>query len=191
MEEKEKLNDFDNIIARLENGLVAFAKIESLINSPTIIPNDEVALRKGEGYKPGDFVFYVNSNDYFVRRIIKLDYDNVYVKGDNEERVYMILPEQVLAKAISIERNVKRRSLAFTKSNLVIYRQIRKGLRYIKENLVLEDEYIIPDLDPVKKVKKKESKSVLPLDAKLQNELQGFKTLEQKVEEFYNLENKD
>jgi hypothetical protein len=103
----------------------------------------------------------------------------------------MIIPEQVLAKAISIERNVKRRSLVFTKSNLVIYRQIRKGLRYIKENLVLEDEYIIPDLDPVKKVKKKESKSVLPLDAKLQNELQGFKTLEQKVEEFYNLENKD
>ncbi len=191
MEEKVIKNDFDNIVARLENGLVAFAKIESLINSPTVIPDDEVALRRSEGYRPGDFVFYVNSNDYFIRRIIKLEYDKVYVKGDNEERVYMILPEQVLAKAISIERKVKRISLAFTKSNMVIHKQIRKGLKYIKENLVLEDEYIIPDLEPVKKVKKKENKSVLPLDAKLQNELQGFKTLEQKVEEFYNPENED
>ena len=184
--ETKPVNDFDYITARLDNGLVAFAKIESMINSPNIIPDDEVALRVSEGYKPGDFIFYINSNDYFIRRIVKLDFEKVYVKGDNEERVYLIRPEQVLAKAISIERKVKRISLVFTKGNLVINKHIRQGLKYIKNNLVEKDEYIIPELEPVKKVKKDKTKVVLPLDSKLQNELQGFKTLEQKVEEFYN-----
>ena len=186
MDEKQLVNDFEYITARLDNGLVSFAKIESEINIPNIIPNDSVAIRRSEGYKPGDFIFYVNSNDYFIRRIVKVEYEKVYVKGDNEDRVFLIRPLQVLGKVISIERNVKRISLVFTKSNLKINTHIRQGIKYIKDNLVEKDEYIIPDFEPVKKVKKEKTKVVLPLDNKLQVELQGFKTLEQKVEEFYN-----
>ena len=50
----DNVNDFDYITARLDSGLIAFAKIESNINRPTILPNDEVALRRSEGYRPGD-----------------------------------------------------------------------------------------------------------------------------------------
>lgn len=185
MEDKKPLNDFEYIIDRLDSHLVAFAIVESEINLPTIIPNDQIALRKSEGYKPGDFVFYINANDYFVRRIIKIDVNKVYVKGDNEEMVYIILPEQVIAKAISLERGLKRISLVFIKNRMKVKFIIKKGLKYIKNNFIENDEYIMPTAEPVKK-KKKEVKTVLPLDKKLQNELAHFKSVDEKVEEFYN-----
>ena len=183
--QNKPLNDFEYIIDRLESHLVAFATVESEINLPTIIPNDQIALRKSEGYKPGDFVFYINANDYFVRRIIKIDFNKVYVKGDNEEMVYIILPEQVIAKAISLERGLKRISLVFIKNRMKVKSIIKKGLKFINNNFIENDEYIMPNTEPVKK-KKKEVKAVQPLDKKLQNELAHFKSVDAKVEEFYN-----
>ena len=73
----------------------------------------------------------------------------------------------------------------FTKNRLKINKFIKQGLKFIKNNFVEKDEYIIPTLEIPKK-KKKDNNVVLPLDSKLQNELAHFKSLEQKVEEFYN-----
>ena len=129
----------------------------------------------------------MKADDYFIRRIIKVDYNKVYVKGDNEENVHLIFPEQILGKAISIERGLKRISLVVVKNKLKVALIIRKGLRFIKHNFVENDQYIMPILENSKK-KKKEPKSVLPLTNDLQQQLSHFKSVDKKVEEFYNLE---
>ena len=57
MENVKTKNDFEYICERIENGLVAFATMESSINFPTIISDDVVAIRRSEGYAPGNLFF--------------------------------------------------------------------------------------------------------------------------------------
>ena len=180
-----KVNDYETIKERLNNGLVSFLNVENEQNSPTILPFDELAIRRSEGYSPGDYVYYFANEKYYIKRIIKLDYDKVYVKADNEEMVYIISTDQVLGKGISIQRGLKRISLVVIRNKFKVRKYIKKGLKFIENNFVENDEYIIPIIEQTKK-KKKENKPVLPLDAKLQNELAHFKSVEAKVEEFYN-----
>ena len=187
MENVKTKNDFEYIVDRIDNGLVAFGTVELDINSPTIIPGDVVAIRRSEGYAPGNFIFYETASNYYIRRIIKAEYNKVYVKGDNEKHVYIILPEQILGKAISIERGLKRMSLVVVKNRLKLRRILNKGLRYIKDNFIENDEYIMPVVETPKK-KKKETKPVLPLTNDLQQQLSQFKSVDKKVEEFYSLE---
>ena len=187
MENVKTKNDFEYIVDRIDHGLVAFGSIELDINKPTILPGDIVAIRKSEGYAPGNFIFYENANNYYIRRIIKAEYNKVYVKGDNENNVFLILPEQILGKAISLERGIKRISLVVIRNRLKLRRIINQGLKYIKDNFVENDQYIMPVVETTKK-KKKETKPVLPLTNDLQNQLAQFKSVDKKVEEFYNLE---
>lgn len=186
----ENINDFDEILDRLDDGLVAFASIDSILNYPTIKPNDIIAIRRSEGYAPGDFIFYINSKDFYVRRIIKLEYNKVYVKGDNEENVFILLPDQVLGKVISLERGLTRISLTVINNKMKLNRIINKGLRFIKKNYVTNDEYLIPIVEKNKK-KEVDIESVLPLDGSLQKELACFKSPAQKVREFYDGEEED
>ena len=97
------------------------------------------------------------------------------------------MPEQILGKAISLERGIKRISLVVIRNRLKLRRIINQGLKYIKDNFVENDQYIMPVVETTKK-KKKETKPVLPLTNDLQNQLAQFKSVDKKVEEFYNLE---
>ena len=104
-EEEFDPNSLENVLNRVESGLIGSLRIEKNINWPLILPDDIVHLRAPQKIMIKDFVLYKAHNDYALRRIIKYKDDNIFVAGDNERAYRIIKRDDIIAKAIGKERN--------------------------------------------------------------------------------------
>ncbi len=196
----EKLNDFEKIKNRLSYDLISYMTIEDTLNFPLLHKNDVVALKKTDYYSPADLVLYEVEEFYFLRRIIEIKEDKVYVCGDNEMLVRVIDLNSIIARAISRERGTKRLSLILeSRKKLYTKAIVKKGKSRIKNHLQYDDEISLSDAYnqalqatlPRQIETTKTSEQAVPIDARLAKELAVFKSPIQKLREFEHPEEVD
>ena len=114
-EEEEDIfdpNSLENVLNRVNSGLIGSLRIEKNTNWPLLLPNDIVHLRAPQKIMIKDFVLYKVNNDYALRRIIKYDDDKIFVAGDHESSYHIIYQSDIIAKAIGRERRKKYSSFS-------------------------------------------------------------------------------
>ena len=129
-----KDNDYykmETVVNRVESGVVGSLYIDNDINKPIFKPGDIVHFTKYAKLLVGDFILYVEENNYFIRRIIKFKNNDIYVAGDNEKSYHKITKELIIGKAIARERKLKSVSLN-DRSKFVMYRFKKVKLAYFR-----------------------------------------------------------
>ncbi len=110
-------NSYDIVIDRVQHGLVGTLKIvNDDTNKPIFKNSDFVHFIAPARLERKDFVLYQSHDNYFIRRIIKFEGDDIYVAGDNEKEYHIIHKEDVIGKAIGRQRKKKYISFALNPS---------------------------------------------------------------------------
>ncbi len=138
--EEEQLNSFDEIESRLENGIVASYVIEDDDNSPILRKDDIVQLIQANHYEIKDFVFYKFNNEFFLKRVIRLEsikqrieitdergeptfytleQIKYFLASDKEKILHVVYDDQILGRAISRQRKLKFFSLTVKKHHKI------------------------------------------------------------------------
>ena len=200
MEKDNMLNDFSLITERLENGFIAYMIIEDKMNAPFFLPGDKIAIKKKDYYDAKDMILYKIENHYFVRRIIKKVDKAYFICGDKENEIRFIEESFVLGKVISKERGVKRYSLLINNKNLSLSLVMLKGKRLLNRSTVFDEQELVnnsfemavnsTEINDDKLNKYKNTKDI-PLDPRLEKELECFKSPAKKVEEYEEKNSKD
>lgn len=107
LEEKTDPHSMEIVVDRIEHGLIGALRIVDKINKPFFIPGDIVHLRIPARLQKGDFILYKVEEEYFLRRIIKFENEDIFIAGDAEREYHKIRKEDVVAKAIARERKTK------------------------------------------------------------------------------------
>ena len=116
-EEEFNPNSLEIVIDRVEHGLVGTLKIvEDDTNKPIFRNGDYVHFIAPARLEKKDFVLYKSHDNFFIRRIIKFDDENIYVAGDHEREYHIIHKEDVVGKAIGRQRKKKYISFALNPS---------------------------------------------------------------------------
>lgn len=192
-DDEEKMNDFEKIKNRLSYDLISYMQIEDAMNFPLLHKNDIVALKRTDYYSPADLVLYEVEGFYFLRRIIEIKEEKVYVCGDNEMSVRVIELNSIIARAISRERGTKRLSLILeSKKKFYTKAIVKKGKARIKNHSQYDDEVSLSDVYdqavqatlPRQIEETKTREQAAPIDARLAKELAVFKSPIQKLREF-------
>lgn len=72
---------------------------------PCLCESDKVLVLKQATYQSGDILAFRNENDLIIHRLLA-KYNSFFIcKGDNSFALEKIAPNQVLGKAIKVERN--------------------------------------------------------------------------------------
>ncbi len=139
-EEEFNPNSYEIVIDRVQHGLVGTFKIvNDDTNKPIFKNNDYVHFIAPARLEKKDFVLYQNHDNYFIRRIIKFENDDIYVAGDNEKEYHITHKEDVIGKAIGRQRkkkyisfalNPKKRLYTFKKVNLARLRLGKRVMDY-------------------------------------------------------------
>ena len=191
--QEEKLNNYEQIANRVNQGLIAYILIDNEINMPVLKKGDKVAIRKNSTYKVGDLVLYLNVEEYNLRRIVSIDESKLIVSGDNEKNVRIISDYSVFGKVISLERGMKRIS-ASNSLNQKYIRKARikhKSLKHLEVITEIDEEFNDAYKKAINATKKKKSdpqkhsRSVMPIDEQLAKDLAVFKSPQEKFDEFY------
>ena len=133
-------NGLENVIDRVEGGLIGSLRIANDINFPLFMQDDIVHLRAPQRILKKDIVLYKDHDEYYLRRIIKYKDDGMYVAGDNERAYHIIHKEDIIAKAIARERGNDYLSLTLQQCN-PLYTFIKAKLAFIRlGNRVIEHE---------------------------------------------------
>ena len=133
-------NGYEVVIDRVQHGLVGTLKIvNDNTNRPMFKNDDFVHFIAPARLEKKDFVLYQNHDNYFIRRIIKFENDDIYVAGDNEKEYHIIHKEDVIGKAIGRQRkkkyisfalNPKKKLYTFKKVNLARLRLGKRVMDY-------------------------------------------------------------
>ena len=116
-EEEFNPNSLETVIDRVEHGLVGTLKIvEDDTNKPIFKNGDYVHFIAPARLEKKDFVLYKSQDNFFIRRIIKFDDEDIYVAGDHEREYHIIHKEDVVGKAIGRQRKKKYISFALNPS---------------------------------------------------------------------------
>lgn len=118
IEEEEKFNPngLENVIDRITHGLVGTLCIEDgVMNKPLFRQGDYVHFITPAKLEKKDIILYRSNEEFFVRRIIKFDNEDIYVAGDNEREYHIAHREDVVGKAIGRQR--KKKYLSFSLKN--------------------------------------------------------------------------
>ena len=146
---EEKDDEFDKngivvVIERIEHGLIGSLLIkDSTINKPLIKPGDYVHFRAYAKLLPKDIILYKDHDDYFIRRIIKFEDDEIWCAGDNERHFRIIHKDNVVAKALGRIRGKKFLSFGLENFSYKCY-SIRKaylnGIRLANRVMTFDQE---------------------------------------------------
>ncbi len=109
---------------------------------PTLRPGDEVVGLKNNSIKVGDIVGYKVQNQNVLHRIIKIEKDEIYIKGDNSLAAdpYPILKEDIIGKLTKIRRRAK----IYKVNNGLLGYLIQRKCFIIKKNKNLLAQLIAP-----------------------------------------------
>lgn len=124
-------NGLDTVLARLSNGLVGELLINDDINSPYIKKGDIVVLKESTNLRLKDFVLYVYKEKYYLRRVLKIVDQEIYVAGDNEKEYHITKRSDIVAKGISRIRNNKYKSFNLKRKNQM-YMFFKYNLQYFR-----------------------------------------------------------
>ena len=170
-------NSLENVLNRVESGLIGSLRIEKNTNWPLLLPNDIVHLRAPQKIMIKDFVLYKVNDDYALRRIIKYKDDKIFVAGDHENAYRIIYRDDIIAKAIGRERHNKYSSFNLNHDNSfytfckVKLARFRLGKRIVAADEDLTNESLIVaqnSLDDIKDLDIRED------EAKIEIDLSGF-----------------
>jgi len=143
-EEKYDLNGMEVVLERIEAGLIGSLLItDSSINKPLLKKGDYVHLRAYAKLLPRDIVLYKDHDDYFIRRIIKFENDEIWVAGDNERHFRIIHKDNVIAKALGRIRGKKFLSFGLEKNGYRLYANWKvyfNGIRLANRVMTFDEE---------------------------------------------------
>lgn len=143
--EKYDLNGLEVVLERIEAGLIGGLLIKnSNINKPLIKNGDIVHLRAYAKLLPKDIIFYKDHDDYFIRRIIKFEEDEIWCAGDNERYFRVIHKDNVIAKALGRTRGKKFLSFGLGKTGYRLYANWKSyfnGIRLANRVMTFDEEF--------------------------------------------------
>lgn len=109
-------NNFKNDIIKIESDtslpILNYSKLILLDVSgnsmfPTIKDKSKCLCEKRNDLKVGDIIGFVFNNDSTLHRIISIDSEKIFTKGDNNDFIdYPIKREDVLCKILEVPRSV-------------------------------------------------------------------------------------
>ncbi len=147
--EEEKDDEYDKngivvVVDRIEHGLIGSLYIkDSKINKPLIKPGDYVHFRAYSKLLPKDIILYKDHDEYFIRRIIKFEDNEIWCAGDNERHFRIIHKDNVVAKALGRIRGKKFLSFGLENFSYKYY-AIRKsyfnGIRLANRVMTFDQE---------------------------------------------------
>ena len=142
--EKYDLNGIEVVLERIEAGLIGALLVkDSKINKPLIKDGDYVHLRAYAKLLPKDIIFYKDHDDYFIRRIIKFENDEIWCAGDNERYFRIIHKDNVIAKALGRTRGKKFLSFGLGNSKYRLYANWKSyfnGIRLANRVMTFDEE---------------------------------------------------
>lgn len=100
---------------------------------PALKENDLITIISCENYKVGDIlVFLYKENELLAHRLLKIENDIYYCKGDNAFRIEDIKRSQILGCIVSIKRGLYAfspncGSAEFIKMSYMVGREFRKN----------------------------------------------------------------
>ncbi len=74
---------------------------------PFLKTNDKALLNKVNKLKKRDVIFYQRDDGFVLHRIIKLKNDVFYVTGDNQYRIELVYPNQVIGVMVAYQKHNK------------------------------------------------------------------------------------
>ena len=132
------------VLERIEAGLIGSLLItDSSMNKPLLKKGDYVHLRAYAKLLPRDIVLYKDHDDYFIRRIIKFEGEEIWVAGDNERHFRIIHKDNVIAKALGRIRGKKFLSFGLEKNGYRMYANWKvyfNGIRLANRVMTFDEE---------------------------------------------------
>ena len=183
-EEKFNPNGIENVIERVTHGLVGTLLIEDgEINKPIFKKGDLVHFITPAKLEKKDFILYRRDEEFFVRRIIKFENEDIYVAGDHEREYHITHKEDVAGKAIGRQRKKKylsfslnptKRFYTFKKVNLAKFRLGNRVMGYDEDMSQESFEIAMQNLDTTTTVEQQPKQVYNTSDLDLDSDLADF-----------------
>lgn len=146
MEKVIKYNDntLEVVLERISCGLVGELLIEDNINYPFIKKKDIVILKESSNIRIKDFILYKYKDKYYLRRVLKIIDQEIYVAGDNEREYHITKKDDIVAKGISSIRNNKYKSFNLKRKNrlYLFFKYNLQALRFSNRIIRPENEEV-------------------------------------------------
>ena len=195
-EEKFNPNGIENVIERVTHGLVGTLLIEDgEMNKPIFKKGDLVHFITPAKLEKKDFILYRRNEEFFVRRIIKFENEDIYVAGDHEREYHITHKEDVAGKAIGRQRKKKyisfslnptKRLYTFKKVNLAKLRLGNRVMGYDEDMSQESFEIAMQNLDTTTQVETQTKQVYNTSDLDLDSELADFLNPDDLVREIRN-----
>ena len=195
-EEKFNPNGIENVIERVTHGLVGTLLIEDgEINKPLFKKGDLVHFITPAKLEKKDFILYRRDEEFFVRRIIKFENEDIYVAGDHEREYHITHKEDVVGKAIGRQRKKKylsfslnptKRFYTFKKVNLAKLRLGNRVMGYDEDMSQESFEIAMQNLDTTTTVEQQPKQVYNTSDLDLDSDLADFLNPDDLVREIRN-----
>lgn len=192
--ETTKINDYEEIVYRLNHDYVAYIYIDNKINSPLLQVGDKVALKRKDYYDIKDIILYEVDGNYYIRRIISKSEKTFFVCGDSEFEIRIIEDSAIIAKVLERQRGIKRYSLTLNRNDTYVNALMKKAKLLIKKHTIYDDKTATNNvyeqatnasyINNVERKSKLKNKEIVSIDLKLEKELADFKSIEQKIAEY-------
>lgn len=93
---------------------------------PALNENDVVEVTNSATYDLGDILVFSYKGELLIHRLLKVDNEYYYCKGDNAFRVENISPEAIIGKVVKLNgKNLPSASLHFLKLSYLMHKEFR------------------------------------------------------------------
>lgn len=106
--------------------------VEGTSMLPSILNNDKVKIQRFDTYKVNDIILFSYKNSIRLHRILKIENNTYFCKGDNSFLLEDIHLEQIIGKAIV---NYNRPLLYFNKTLNALSLEVAKKFKAFKYNI--------------------------------------------------------
>ena len=106
--------------------------VEGISMFPSILNNDKVKIQRFDTYKVNDIILFSYKNSIRLHRILKIENNTYFCKGDNSFLLEDIHHEQIIGKAIV---NYNRPLLYFNETLNVLSLEVAKKFKAFKYNI--------------------------------------------------------
>ena len=96
-----RISNIVTLLTHIKSNSTIDVQVEGTSMEPTMVSGDIVSIQPQDVYLPGDIIVFTYKNDcLLIHRLLKIENDRYFCKGDNSFRLEDISVDQILGKAI-------------------------------------------------------------------------------------------
>ena len=127
---------FKEMISLLEEGKTVSLKVKGTSMKPFLDEDTEAFISKETKFLKGDICLFMYNDQYLLHRLLKIEKDTYYFRGDNSIRIEKVLIKNIYGKVLYYKRNnitIKPNTFLskFKWYNFLLFRKLKSLAKHI------------------------------------------------------------